>query len=209
MPVFQLDTEQMEFPPAFLAGDDGFLAKGGRVTGAWLEKAYRSGFYLWHNPMRLPDWYSPNPRMAFEIMHFDHDSTPGDEVLFFDEPSGFLKFMQKQVNREPMNNFWISGMLVKAFEELYAADKAVFMVVNNGKGNPVGYAFGAVLEGAYFGEYILSDQVFRVVCALVDVFREYEIYLADFHKPSNFFDPAWMQPVLRERYLQLLKQYTL
>ena len=209
MPVFDLDPNQLYFPPAHFAGPDGFLARGGRVDARWLEYGYLHGYYVWHNPMRYPDWYSPDPRLAMETEQCQLAPQEGDHVLFFDEnPESFLKFMQKQVNKEPMNNFWISGMLVKAFVDLHKEDKALFMVFNDKNNKAFGYAFGAVLGLAYFGEYILSNEPKRVVATMLPIFKEYDILLADFHKPSNQFNPEWCQPMDRIRYLELLKQYT-
>lgn len=63
MPVFQLDTNEIFFPPAFLAEEDGLLAIGGDLSPARLLTAYSCGVFPWFMEDGVPFWFSPDPRM--------------------------------------------------------------------------------------------------------------------------------------------------
>ena len=61
MPVFWL-TEELSFPPAELANEDGILAVGGDLTPNRLLLAYSMGLFPWFNPEDPILWWSPDPR---------------------------------------------------------------------------------------------------------------------------------------------------
>jgi leucyl/phenylalanyl-tRNA--protein transferase len=65
MPLFRL-SEQIDFPPAWLARSDGLLCIGGDLCPERLILAYQSGIFPWfsHNEPIL--WWSPDPRL---ILH--------------------------------------------------------------------------------------------------------------------------------------------
>lgn len=57
------------FPPAEMAGSDGLLAFGGRLSPEWLLDAYQHGIFPW--PYAEEDapmiWWSPDPRAIIEL----------------------------------------------------------------------------------------------------------------------------------------------
>jgi leucyl/phenylalanyl-tRNA--protein transferase len=60
------------FPPAEIAGPEGLLALGGRLTPEWLLDAYQHGIFPWpqsdiDDPM---PWFSPDPRAIIELDRF-------------------------------------------------------------------------------------------------------------------------------------------
>ena len=61
MPVFWL-TDELSFPPAELANEDGILAVGGDLTPERLLLAYSQGLFPWFNPEDPILWWSPDPR---------------------------------------------------------------------------------------------------------------------------------------------------
>lgn len=61
MPVFRL-SDDLVFPPAEWAGDDGLLAVGGDLSLARLLLAYSQGLFPWYGPGDPILWWSPDPR---------------------------------------------------------------------------------------------------------------------------------------------------
>ena len=61
MPVFWL-TDELSFPPAELANEDGILAVGGDLSPDRLLLAYSIGLFPWFNPEDPILWWSPDPR---------------------------------------------------------------------------------------------------------------------------------------------------
>jgi leucyl/phenylalanyl-tRNA--protein transferase len=63
--LFRL-TDELIFPPATLAEEDGLLAIGGDLSLPRLLLAYSSGLFPWSNEGEPPLWWSPDPRCIFE-----------------------------------------------------------------------------------------------------------------------------------------------
>jgi leucyl/phenylalanyl-tRNA--protein transferase len=60
------------FPPAELAGPEGLVAFGGKLTPEWLIDAYRHGIFPWPtgNPEEPIPWWSPDPRAIIPLEEF-------------------------------------------------------------------------------------------------------------------------------------------
>jgi leucyl/phenylalanyl-tRNA--protein transferase len=63
MPVFQL-TNELLFPPAELAEENGLLAIGGDLTPERLLLAYSNGIFPWYSEGEPILWWSPSPRLV-------------------------------------------------------------------------------------------------------------------------------------------------
>lgn len=63
MPLFRL-SENIEFPPAWLARSDGLLCIGGDLCAKRLILAYRSGIFPWFSNSEPILWWSPDPRLV-------------------------------------------------------------------------------------------------------------------------------------------------
>ena len=64
MPFFDLDEDDLRFPPAHLASQDGLLAVGGDLSRERLLQAYRSGIFPWYSQGDPILWWSPDPRLV-------------------------------------------------------------------------------------------------------------------------------------------------
>lgn len=56
-----------DFPDAHLTDDHGMLAVGGDLSTQRLLTAYRSGIFPWYNDGEPICWWSPDPRMVFDL----------------------------------------------------------------------------------------------------------------------------------------------
>ena len=63
MPVFRL-SNRIEFPPVYLAREDGLLAVGGDLSVPRLLLAYQMGIFPWYNWDEPVLWWSPDPRLV-------------------------------------------------------------------------------------------------------------------------------------------------
>jgi len=63
MPIFQL-VDQLVFPDANMANEDGLLAVGGDLTVERLVLAYENGIFPWFNEGEQILWWSPDPRFV-------------------------------------------------------------------------------------------------------------------------------------------------
>ncbi|MCP4160010.1 MAG: leucyl/phenylalanyl-tRNA--protein transferase [Deltaproteobacteria bacterium] len=63
MTVFQL-TDNIIFPPAHLADDNGLLAVGGDLSSERLKLAYEMGIFPWYSEDDPILWWAPDPRLV-------------------------------------------------------------------------------------------------------------------------------------------------
>ena len=62
--MFQLNVDNITFPPVKLASKEGFLAFGGDLSLPRLIKAYQNGIFPWYSEEYEILWWSPDPRMV-------------------------------------------------------------------------------------------------------------------------------------------------
>jgi leucyl/phenylalanyl-tRNA--protein transferase len=63
VPIFQL-SDELIFPPAHLASEDGILAVGGDTSPERLLLAYSQGIFPWPHRGYPLLWFSPDPRFV-------------------------------------------------------------------------------------------------------------------------------------------------
>ena len=215
MPVFKLDSNSISFPPAHYADSDGLLGEGGEITAEWLLEGYKSGFYLWTNPMRYPKWWTPDPRIVLFPKDLD---IPDDikegikkanfKVTFNQDLIGVMKLIQSIENKGDMNSGWLTGKLLKAYLEIER--KGLSLSVEVFKDDIlVGGAFGASNGKIYFGEYINGTEEFAAEYALIELTKKLkkENYtILDLQKETNETINVGLCEISRTEYIRILKQ---
>lgn len=214
MPNFQLEKENISFPPAHFADSEGLLAEGGEVSSSWLLEAYKNGYYLWNSPMSYPKWWTPDPRivlfpkeLAIPQYVSEEIEKAGFKVTFNQDLEGVMKLIQSIENKEEMNSGWLTGKLMKAYLEINKRGLS-FSVEVYKNDVLVGGAFGARNKKIFFGEYINGTEKYAAECALISLtkFLLNENYiLLDLHKDTNETIDVGLREVSRSEYIQLLK----
>src|SRR5690606_27019914 len=69
VPVYRL-SDQLVFPPPYLASEEGLLAVGGDLRPERLLLAYRNGIFPWYNAGDPILWWSPDPRVILPLNRF-------------------------------------------------------------------------------------------------------------------------------------------
>ncbi len=215
MPVFKLQNHIIAFPPANFADNDGFLAEGGEITAHWLLEGYKSGFFLWTNPMRYPKWWTPDPRIVMfpndiSIPEYVEDGIKkaNFKVSFNQDLEGVMKLIQSVENQGEMNNGWLTGKLVKAYTEIKERGLAFSVEVYQNE-KLVGGAFGACNGKIYFGEYINETVAFAKEFALIELAKkaqELDLALLDLQKETNETIDVGLSEISRSEYIRILKQ---
>lgn len=215
MPVFKLQKETIAFPPADFGDSDGLLAEGGEINANWLLEGYKSGFYLWTNPMRYPKWWTPDPRIVLFPKDLDipkhlHDNIKNSnfKVSFNQDLKGVLKLIQSIENKGEINNGWLTGKLIKAYLEI--EKRGLSLSVEVYKNNKlVGGAFGASNGKIYFSEYINGTEKFAKEFALIELTKKLynENYtIIDLQKETNETIDIGLKEISRSEYIRILKQ---
>ncbi len=215
MPVFKFDKEIIAFPPADFADSEGLLGEGGEISADWLLEGYKSGFYLWTNPMRYPKWWTPDPR----IVLFPNDLDVPEQLskaieranfsaIFDQDLEAVMKLIQSIENKGEMNNGWLTGRLLKAYLEIEKRGLALSVAVYQ-DGNLVGGAFGASNGKIYFGEYINGTVEYAKEYALISLAKKLQqenFTLMDLHKETNETVDIGLMEISRSEYIRILKQ---
>ncbi len=215
MPVFKLQEQIIAFPPAHFADSEGLLAEGGLISSSWLLEGYKSGFYLWTNPMRYPKWWTPDPRIVLFPNQLDVPDYVKEgiekanfSVSFNQDLEGVMKLIQSIENKGEMNNGWLTGKLMKAYLEIDKRGLATSVEVY--KDNVlVGGAFGANNGKVYFGEYINGVEPFVKEFALIELTKKLlleNFTIMDLQKETNETIDVGLSEVSRSEYLRILKE---
>ena len=123
MTVFALD-QQLLFPAAHLADDNGLLAVGGDLSPARLLLAYSCGIFPWNHPEDPLLWWSPNPRCVLspQEIHISHSMAKmirkqHFRITFDQVFSRCIEQCAIADNRQPQT--WVSDEIIAAYTELH------------------------------------------------------------------------------------------
>ena len=159
MPYFELKKGETEFPPAHFADTEGLVAVGGDMTPEVLLKAYNSGLFYWHHPMKHIKWWSPDPRMVLRLpCEFSPEELqryPASlKVRPSDDAEFLLRHLQKVFNeQEEMNPRWLPERMFRIFMELHHRGMMRFFAIHEGE-ELIGGLFGTAIGKVFFGEYM-------------------------------------------------------
>ena len=192
MPYFELKKGATQFPPAHFADIDGLVAVGGDIDADILLKAYNSGLYYWHHPMKHIKWWSPDPRIVLQLPTDipKPDLTtdrPTLKVMPSEDTETLLRHLQSIMNiKEEMNSQWLSERMYRIFSELQQRNYLkLFAIVEEGE--LIGGLFGIAIGSIFFGEYIWAPDKEAMVLginALVNYCNKNGIKLIDMQKPT-------------------------
>jgi len=129
----QILDHKLIFPHPSTAPDHGLLAIGGDLSVERLLLAYRSGIFPWYSDGDPICWWSPDPRMVFNLTQKEpmkvskslrqSSRNRGYEVK---ENSCFTQVMQHcaKVKRQHEEGTWINEDFIKAYSQLHALGHA-------------------------------------------------------------------------------------
>lgn len=159
MALIALDDE-IRFPPAEMADEDGLLAIGGDLSRERLLHAYRNGIFPWYENKYIL-WWCPNPRFVLFPQELKISSSM--KQLLKKHPFEFsintdfnaVISQCKAISRRGQNGTWITEEMRNAYNDLHAAGYAVSAEVrlNN---ELVGGLYGLRIGKMFFGESMFS-----------------------------------------------------
>ena len=161
MPVFWL-TEELSFPPAELANEDGILAVGGDLTPNRLLLAYSMGLFPWFNPEDPILWWSPDPRFILypQRLKVSKSMRPYFNqkkftVTFDTQFENVMTACQQQYRKGQGGGTWITDEMIDSYTELNRMGFAHSVEVWQGE-KLVGGLYGISLGKIFFGESMFS-----------------------------------------------------
>ncbi len=215
MPYFELSKEEINFPPAYFADNDGLVAVGGDLSLERLFLAYNSGIYYWHFPLKHIKWWSPDPRIVLRLDSFNFPQGRFNSlqkqftVSFNTDFENILRSCQQVYNiKDKMSNEWLTERAVRAFLKLHKKGIAHAVEVWEDT-RLVGGLFGVAIGKLFFGEYIFSkvkaaDEM--AILYLIKRFKQKGFKLIDVQKETMFFDGIECDELSRIEYINICKE---
>jgi leucyl/phenylalanyl-tRNA--protein transferase len=159
MPLIALDQE-IRFPPAEMADEDGLLAIGGDLSRERLLCAYRNGIFPWYENKYIL-WWCPDPRFVLFPAELKISSSMKKllkkDAFTFSINRDFNAVISqcKSISRRGQEGTWITEEMRNAYNELhfagYAHSAEVWL-----NGDLVGGLYGIRLGKIFYGESMFS-----------------------------------------------------
>jgi leucyl/phenylalanyl-tRNA---protein transferase len=214
MPVFQL-IEEIVFPHASQAEDDGLLAIGGDLSPNRILNAYVNGIFPWYSPDEPILWWSPNPRCVLFPDKLKISKSLGSvlkkEIFQIRFDTNFLDVIKNcsSAKRGDDLGTWISDEIIDAYNILHQLGYA--HSVETYRGNKlVGGLYGIAIGKVFFGEsmfFIESNASKVAFCALVKKLKEDDFYIIDNQVTNKHLLSLGAEEIKREKFLDILKKY--
>lgn len=158
--IFAL-TDDLIFPPPYLANEDGLLAVGGNLSVERLLLAYEQGIFPWYTEDDPILWWSPDPRLVLEpnAFHLSRRLTRlvRQEIFEVTFDQAFRQVItacsMPRSGIEP--GTWIVPEMIEAYVRLHDAGYA-HSVECWQDGELVGGLYGVSLGRIFFGESMFS-----------------------------------------------------
>ena len=213
MPVYILGEENI-FPDPNDAEDTGLLAVGGDLSPERLLLAYSSGIFPWYSEDDPILWFSPDPRLIFELVDYKPGRTLKKlinsnryEVRIDTDFESVIRQCAK-VPRPGQSGTWITGEMISAYIKLYELGYAhSFETYENEQ--LVGGLYGVSLGKAFFGEsmfYIKKDASKIAFHCLVEKCREFSFSFIDSQVPTEHMKQMGCVEISRVSFLDRLKK---
>ncbi len=211
-PLFFLG-DQLEFPPAEAANEDGLLAVGGDLSPERLLLAYKNGIFPWFNEDALILWWSPDPRMVLFPKKLKISKSMRKVMrngqFTLTQNTCFAEVMEHCANaeRKGQEGTWITPNMKSAYLDLYHKGFAKsFEVWEDGK--LVGGLYGVDLGHVFCGESMFSNSANASKFAFIKMVRELETknyQLIDCQVHTDHLESMGAEEISREKFLEILQ----
>jgi len=207
MPVFEL-TEEIIFPPSYLAEEDGLLAVGGDLEPQRLLTAYALGIFPWYSEGDPILWWSPAPRLIMEPEGFIISRSlkkvlrKGTFDVTFDRVFPQVIEACSSVGDRRKKGTWITREMMDAYTRLHQLG-AAHSVECWLEGELAGGLYGVSLGSAFFGESMFSraDNASKVALAsLVELLKKWKFDLIDCQLASDHLIRLGAVEISREEF---------
>lgn len=160
MPIYLL-TDEIAFPPAYLANEDGILAVGGDLSEERLLLAYGSGIFPWYSEDEPLLWWSPDPRLVLYPKEIKVSRSlkkvirKGVFRITMDEAFARVIMECASIRLENGEGTWIVDDMIDAYIQLHQSGYA-HSVETWMDGELVGGLYGVSLGRCFFGESMFT-----------------------------------------------------
>ena len=212
--MFWLLENNYNFPPAYLADEDGLLAIGGDLSSQRLLIAYQQGIFPWFGEGDPYLWWSPDPRLVLfptelKVSKSMRTYFNGNKFqVTLDQ--NFRQVMEgcKDTFRKGQQGTWITNEMLEAYCNLHKAGYAHSVEVWQGT-TLVGGLYGLALGRIFFGESMFAKvsnaSKFGFIW-LVRVLQERSYALIDCQQETSHLSSLGARPIPRMEFLEMLEE---
>jgi len=161
MPVFQL-SDEIVFPPYYMAEEDGLLAIGGDLSPKRLINAYSNGIFPWYEDGQPILWWATNPRFVLfpEELYISRSMKKilKKEVFEITFNKDFKRVVENcsTIMRPGQRGTWITRKMRSAYIKLHEMGYALSAEAWC-DGELAGGLYGVVIGKIFFGESMFSE----------------------------------------------------
>ena len=211
MPVYQL-SEDLIFPPPYLASNSGLLAVGGDLGCKRLLLAYSMGIFPWYSAGEPILWWSPNPRLVLYPNEFKVSRSLKKVIkkrifrITMDRAFDDVITECAQVRLENREGTWIVDEMARAYGSLHASGFAhsVEAWVDE---SLAGGLYGVSLGRCFFGESMftrITNASKVALAALVAYLQARNFAFIDCQIATEHLISFGAREISRARYLKEL-----
>lgn len=213
--MFWLSDNSIEFPPAFLADEDGLLAIGGDLSPERLLRAYREGIFPWFGEDDPYLWWSPDPRFVL----FPEDLKVSKSMRSYFNRNKFevtfdhcfhqvIEGCKGTFRSGQVGGTWITSEMLEAYQKLHVAGFAHSVEVWEGS-TLVGGLYGIALGRMFFGESMFARVSNASKFGFITLIRTLQMrnyQLIDCQQDTPHLASLGARPIPRLAFLEMLKE---
>ncbi len=212
MPLFLLPEDDIHFPPAHLAPEEGLLAVGGDLSPQRLIEAYRHGIFPWFNEEDPILWWSPDPRFVLfpQQLKVAKSMRPYFNQRKFEVSYNqcFEQVMRScaAVYRRGQGGTWITEDMVQAYTALHHMGYAHSVEVWQNE-ELVGGLYGLAMGDVFFGESMFAHVSNASKFGFISLVRELQtrnFQLIDCQQQTRHLASLGAVPIPRRQFLDML-----
>lgn len=213
--MIHLLDEQIWFPSAEEATEDGLLAVGGDLSIERLKLAYRSGIFPWFSDDEPPMWWCPDPRFVLFPGELKVSKSMQQllrrEAFEFRINTSFKTVITRcqQAKRRDQDGTWITGEIVDAYTKLH---KLGYGHCAEAWQNDtlVGGLYGIRMGKVFFGESMFSQVSNASKYAFIKYIEQLKgegVELIDCQVYTEHLESLGARMINREGFLSRLKEF--
>ncbi|PZF73246.1 leucyl/phenylalanyl-tRNA--protein transferase [Taibaiella soli] len=205
-------NDELWFPPASEAMDDGLLAIGGDLSTERILLAYHNGIFPWFNEDEPPIWWCPDPRFVLfpeklkisksmrQLLKRSH--------FEFKTDTAFEEVIRncRHITRKDQDGTWIGDEVVTAYTELHRMG-----IVHSAEawhnGVLVGGLYGLKIGKVFFGESMfskMSNASKYAFISYVELLKAEGIALIDCQVHTEHLESLGAEMIPRVDFLDML-----
>lgn len=213
---FILGPNDDNFPAPSSLGNEGPSVIGANLQPETILKAYRKGYFPWHNEGQTGVWYHPNPRMVLlpENIVISKSMRPyinGSRFLFKINKHfpKVIKACGSVTRWDGQTGSWISDEIIESYTRLHEMGYAHCGEAWQGN-KLVGGLYGIRIGEVFFGESMFSTESNASKFAFILLARwlvKDGVKMIDCQQESRYMASLGARPISRQKFIGYLEEF--